>query len=472
MMLPNNSTMSSLKVLLLCACIIGLNWIIASNSVFEQTDLKLFNNEEPNTQQKQNDLHIIHSLVIQPQSLASTNVSTPSVWTNSITPAPSTAITGCGQICQNDIPGHPSKFFDFIKKTFDCESLWQNKEIDESRIGPPTALQEIPPDMLNDFTYNARVPITPYVPLLDQAYLGSVADTPVWHKEQIDTWAVQCAQGTLEGNYGKQETARLWQGLKHVPEMAHAKVLVIGSENPWVEACILSAGAAHVTTLEYGKIVSHHPMISTITPAEMREQFSRLYQTFDVIVSFSSVEHAGLGRYGDKLNPWGDRQAIARAWCATKPGGYLVLGVPYGNDMIEYNAHRVYGKIMYPHLVANWYQQWRDDYEGGHRVHVFRKSLDGENDPEYNSNQEHASWVGVHLPGQLGNNLFSVASSYGIARSRVRYGILVHMFVYILTLLRTGCQMVCSWTGRKYFGTGSEIYGACTRMSVQRNLSK
>ena len=35
---------------------------------------------------------------------------------------------------------------------------------------------------------------------------------------------------------------------------------------------------------------------------------------FDAVVSFSSIEHSGLGRYGDALNPWGDLIASAQAW--------------------------------------------------------------------------------------------------------------------------------------------------------------
>ena len=41
----------------------------------------------------------------------------------------------------------------------------------------------------------------------------------------------------------------------------------------------------------------------------------------DAVVTFSSVEHSGLGRYGDILNPWEDIIAIARAWCVTKNNG-------------------------------------------------------------------------------------------------------------------------------------------------------
>ena len=34
-------------------------------------------------------------------------------------------------------------------------------------------------------------------------------------------------------------------------------------------------------------------------------------QQYDCVASFSSVEHSGLGRYGDELNPFGDLQASA-----------------------------------------------------------------------------------------------------------------------------------------------------------------
>ncbi len=81
--------------------------------------------------------------------------------------------------------------------------------------------------------------------------------------------------------------------------------------------------------------------------------------TFDAVATFSSVEHSGLGRYGDAFNPWGDLQAVARAWCVTKAGGYLLLGVPTQDsdeDVLVWNAHRIYGSFWYSHLAANWHQ--------------------------------------------------------------------------------------------------------------------
>ena len=63
------------------------------------------------------------------------------------------------------------------------------------------------------------------------------------------------------------------------------------------------------------------------------EQFRRSYlagslRTFHAVFSYSSVEHSGLGRYGDTLNPWGDLMAVAEAWCVAGPGARLALAVP------------------------------------------------------------------------------------------------------------------------------------------------
>ena len=105
-------------------------------------------------------------------------------------------------------------------------------------------------------------------------------------------------------------------------------------------------------------------------------KYEELHEYFDAVETFFSVEHSGLGRCGDSLNPWGDRQAVATAWCASKASAKLLMAVMTGDDMIQYNAHRIYGKIMHPHLVANGKQLWKAP--GGYQVvHIFQKELPG-----------------------------------------------------------------------------------------------
>ena len=55
------------------------------------------------------------------------------------------------------------------------------------------------------------------------------------------------------------------------------------------------------------------------------------------------VEHIGLGRYGDAMDPDGDLKAIAELKRVLAPGGRLLFVVPVGEPRIEYNAHRIYG---------------------------------------------------------------------------------------------------------------------------------
>ena len=65
---------------------------------------------------------------------------------------------------------------------------------------------------------------------------------------------------------------------------------------------------------------------------------------YDVIVTYSSVEHAGLGRYGDPRDTAGDLKAMAAIRAALKPNGTLFWGAPVGQDGLMWNAMRIYGR--------------------------------------------------------------------------------------------------------------------------------
>jgi SAM-dependent methyltransferase len=54
------------------------------------------------------------------------------------------------------------------------------------------------------------------------------------------------------------------------------------------------------------------------------------------------VEHVGLGRYGDRLDPDGDLKAIAELKRVLAPGGSFLFVVPVGKAKVMFNAHRIY----------------------------------------------------------------------------------------------------------------------------------
>ena len=114
-------------------------------------------------------------------------------------------------------------------------------------------------------------------------------------------------------------------------------------------------GASNITTIEYAKITTDHEQIRILTPEEFRKSYIKnQIQPFDAMVTYSSLEHSGLGRYGDSLNPWGDLITMAKAWCVMKPKGRALIGVPSGLDEVFFNVGRNYGRIMSSHLFANW----------------------------------------------------------------------------------------------------------------------
>jgi SAM-dependent methyltransferase len=65
--------------------------------------------------------------------------------------------------------------------------------------------------------------------------------------------------------------------------------------------------------------------------------------SLDSLSCMHTVEHIGLGRYGDPLDPLGDRKAAAELARVLAPGGSLLFVVPVGTPRIMFNAHRIYG---------------------------------------------------------------------------------------------------------------------------------
>jgi SAM-dependent methyltransferase len=65
-----------------------------------------------------------------------------------------------------------------------------------------------------------------------------------------------------------------------------------------------------------------------------------------ILLSLSSlcvIEHIGLGRYGDPIDPLGTEKAIAELCRVLAPGGNLYVSVPLEkSSRVQFNAHRVF----------------------------------------------------------------------------------------------------------------------------------
>jgi hypothetical protein len=85
-----------------------------------------------------------------------------------------------------------------------------------------------------------------------------------------------------------------------------------------------------------------------------RADLTKLHFETNSIESLScmhTVEHIGLGRYGEPIDINGDIKAMKELERVVKIGGNLLFVVPIGNPRIEFNAHRIYA---YDTIIKNF----------------------------------------------------------------------------------------------------------------------
>jgi len=77
--------------------------------------------------------------------------------------------------------------------------------------------------------------------------------------------------------------------------------------------------------------------------------------SFDVVVSLLSLQHFGLGRYGDEFDLDADKKAFKEMIRVLKPGGRLIFStiITRAQPSIAFNAHRIYSYEMIRRFCAN-----------------------------------------------------------------------------------------------------------------------
>ena len=77
-------------------------------------------------------------------------------------------------------------------------------------------------------------------------------------------------------------------------------------------------------------------------------------KSVESISCMHTIEHVGLGRYGDPVDPEGDIKAVKELKRVVKSGGTLMLVMPIGKTArIEYNAHRIYSYDLVNEMVVD-----------------------------------------------------------------------------------------------------------------------
>lgn len=225
-----------------------------------------------------------------------------------------------------------------------------------SDVFPLTALQAHPgPDYLEnlppEFIYWETLGYS--IPMLERMIMvSSSSPNLVWDANRFS----QLLSAGLEKISGA-EFQSICPYPEALPQLARlqghirgSRVLIVGSETYWLELLCCIYGAAEVTTVEYRNITWVGDLVSpvavrAVTWDEYLRDFDNFVEAYDLVLSYSSIEHSGLGRYGDRFMALGDLYAFLLMSRCVASHGMCAIAVPVGKDLIHFNAHRIYGKI-------------------------------------------------------------------------------------------------------------------------------
>ena len=141
--------------------------------------------------------------------------------------------------------------------------------------------------------------------------------------------------GIARGHYFHQD---LW-GARKVVARRPRQHIDIGSR--------IDGFVAHVLTVMPVTVIDIRPLESDVDGLTFHQgDATHLGNIADSSVeslsSLHAVEHIGLGRYGDAVDPEGWLKALGEFKRVLAPGGFLYLSVPIGRQRLCFNAHRVF----------------------------------------------------------------------------------------------------------------------------------
>ena len=106
--------------------------------------------------------------------------------------------------------------------------------------------------------------------------------------------------------------------------------------------------------------------------------------TVESISCMHTIEHIGLGRYGDPIDPEADLKSIRELQRVTAMNGDIIFVVPIGKSKLVFNAHRIYSYSQ----VMEYFKDFKleefflipdNAFEKGPIVNATEKDADAQN---------------------------------------------------------------------------------------------
>lgn len=141
--------------------------------------------------------------------------------------------------------------------------------------------------------------------------------------------------GSTKSEYFLQDLHVAQQIHRHAPE----RHVDIGSRVDGFIAHV--ASFREIEVFDIRTITAKLPGIR-FTQADLMAPSTELADYCDSLSCLHALEHFGLGRYGDALDPEGSIKGLRNMARILRRGGRLYLSVPIGIERVVFNAHRVF----------------------------------------------------------------------------------------------------------------------------------
>ena len=114
---------------------------------------------------------------------------------------------------------------------------------------------------------------------------------------------------------------------------------------------------AHVASFREIEVFDIRPVTSMIPgvifrQADLMNPSEAFVEYCDSLSCLHALEHFGLGRYGDPIDPRGYATGLGNMARILRPDGLFYLSVPIGKERVEFNAHRIFDPHSLVRLAA------------------------------------------------------------------------------------------------------------------------
>lgn len=173
----------------------------------------------------------------------------------------------------------------------------------------------------------------------DIAKYQAMNERPNFQIQERYMWPIISSKYEYAGILGNYFLQDLWAA-KLVIRSGIKSHFDIGSRLDYFIAHLLAANI-EVTMIDVrefpGEVENLHTIVDDATDLQQLQDDS-----IESMSALCSLEHFGLGRYGDPVDPEACFKCFANIQEKLKVGGRLYISLPIGKERVEFNAHRVF----------------------------------------------------------------------------------------------------------------------------------